>query len=215
MRGARVFHPRGVAFEASWEPVDRDVFAATGLAEDQQAIVRLSKGVGLPDGFPDILGIAIKVLDAHGPRLDQDLLLASAPNLGAGRRMLWLARDFTAATFSSVLAYQVGSLRTHVVARVLGPDGTSLADVRAGAASDLTILLDDTSGRHLARVRLGSPLGPRSSDDLRFDPWHAGPGLRPVGLANRVRRPAYRASQGGRGAPREGARDRVPPTPLR
>lgn len=201
VRGARIFHSRGDAFEASWEPVDRDVFTTTGLAEDQQAIVRLSKGVGLPDGIPDILGIAIKVLGAHGPRLDQDLLLASALNAGAGRRMLWPARHFTSATFSSVLAHEVGSRRTHLVARVLGPDRTSLADVRSGAAPHLQILLDDTSGRRLARLRLGRPLGPRPSQDLRFDPWHAGPGLRPVGLANWIRRPAYRASQAGRGAP--------------
>ncbi len=77
----------------------------------------------------------------------------------------------------------------------------------------LEIVLDDADGRHLARLELGRPLPAHVGEDLRFDPWHAGPGLRPVGVLNRVRRPAYRASQQGRGAPRQGARDAVDPTP--
>jgi len=35
---------------------------------------------------------------------------------------------------------------------------------------------------------------------IRFNPWHAPPGLRPAGLINKLRDPAYRGSQQGRSA---------------
>lgn len=211
VRGARIFHPDGEAFEARWTPLDVRVFAGTGLAEERRAIVRLSQAVGLPDRAPDILGVAIKVLDAHGHRTDQDLLLASTVDDGRGRHVLWPARTFTAATFSSVLAHRVGTRRAVLVARVRSAGPVAMADLRGAPPPAIEVLLDDADGRHLARLELGRPLGPLVSQELRFDPWHAGPGLRPVGLLNRIRRPAYRASQQGRGAPRRGARDAVEP----
>lgn len=48
---------------------------------------------------------------------------------------------------------------------------------------------------------LGRRLPASVADDLRFDPWHTGASLRPVGLLNRLRRPAYVASQRSRGVP--------------
>src|SRR4029450_7999147 len=43
-----------------------------------QALLRFSRGAGLPEPLPDALGVAIKLPDAHGPGVDQDLLLTSS-----------------------------------------------------------------------------------------------------------------------------------------
>lgn len=57
------------------------------------------------------------------------------------------------------------------------------------------------TGDAVGVASLGRRLPASVADDLRFDPWHTGASLRPVGLLNRLRRPAYVASQRGRGAP--------------
>jgi hypothetical protein len=40
-------------------------------------------------------------------------------------------------------------------------------------------------------LRVGDPLGPAAAEALRFNPWTTGPGIRPVGRLNRLRRPSY------------------------
>jgi hypothetical protein len=36
-----------------------------------------------------------------------------------------------------------------------------------------------------------TPTGPAAAEALRFNPWTTGPGIRPVGRLNRLRRPSY------------------------
>ncbi|MFZ2173835.1 MAG: hypothetical protein WAW17_07315 [Rhodococcus sp. (in: high G+C Gram-positive bacteria)] len=56
MRGARVFHPRGlvvagkIEFESSWWPLPR----GTPLP----VVARFSGGIGTPSRMPDVLGLA-------------------------------------------------------------------------------------------------------------------------------------------------------------
>src|SRR3982750_2638745 len=76
----RGFHPVGTAFEASLDLDGRSRYDVPLLDERgrRPCVVRLSRGIGLPDGAPDINGLAIRVLDAHGPGHHQDFLLASS-----------------------------------------------------------------------------------------------------------------------------------------
>lgn len=200
LRGARIFHPDGVAFDARWSTVDPVLPEGSPLAapDGHQAIVRLSRGIGLPPALPDLLGVAVKVPDVHGPGLDQDLLLASVGPGPVGRRVLTPAVDFRATTFSSLLPYAVGGHRAPVVAEVHGPGASTLVALQHADASALEVQLYLGSGGHFARIALGRRLDDEVARELRFDPWHTGAALRPAGLVNRLRRPAYQASQEGR-----------------
>lgn len=101
LRGARAFHPRGAAYAASWVPADhvrlRDGDA--GTAQEHDAIVRVSRGVGLPPALPDVLGVAVRVIDLHGRDQHQDLLLASVAGAGLGSRVLVPRRTFSTTAF--------------------------------------------------------------------------------------------------------------------
>jgi hypothetical protein len=212
LRGARVFHPRGAAYEAVWRPAagsSSDLWAP-GVEGDGRAIVRISRGVGLRPPVPDVLGVAIKVLDAHGSGRDQDLMLAS---VGAGRwasRVLRPARSFSGTTFSSVLPYDVAGTRTPVVGVVHGEPVTSVRDADERPDVRIEVSLART-GAALARVILTRPLSARVARDLRFDPGNTGGAVRPAGFLNRLRRPVYEASQDGRSAPPDGTRPHLGP----
>ena len=77
LRGARAFHPRGRAYTAQVR-IDADRAPDGFPTGVREAIVRFSRGVGLPDAVPDILGIAVRLVDAAGPRVHQDLLMATS-----------------------------------------------------------------------------------------------------------------------------------------
>src|SRR5688572_22140599 len=71
LRGARVFHPKGVGYSATLT-VDRPrpEYAGAPLfaeAMEHPALVRLSYAAGLPDRWPVALGLALRLLDVHGP----------------------------------------------------------------------------------------------------------------------------------------------------
>lgn len=208
LRGARVFHPLGVAFEARWEPA-RDATRADHAplgSRERPAIVRLSRAVGLPPSVPDILGVAVKVLDVHGPGRDQDLLLASVGRGPVASRLLVPRWRFAGTPFSTILPYDLGGQRTAVVARVRAAGSSAYRDLASAAAPQADVRVSAATGGDLGWVRLGDRLPQTVADDLRFDPWHTGETLRPVGGLNRLRRPAYQASQRGRGAPTDGTR---------
>lgn len=216
LRGKRVFHPDGVAFRALWRTKDRE--ALTGVSSgDLNAVVRLSRGVGLPEGFPDVLGVAIKVLDAGGDGDDLDLLLARSGSGAIGRRLLVPARDFTAGPFSSLLPYATPNGSKCPVTAVIrqdeaGPGAAHFEALRDADVAGLTVALAVGGGRTIASVAVGDRLEDAVAADLRFDPSHHGGPLRPVGWVNRVRMPVYAASQDGRDAPPAGARSRLTAT---
>ncbi|MBW3657575.1 MAG: hypothetical protein KY457_02980 [Actinobacteria bacterium] len=210
-RGKRVFHPDGVAYRARWEPVGTAGGVLTTPASEARevdAVVRFSRAIGLPESAPDILGAAVKLLDAHGAGRDQDLALASSGRSAVSRHLLVPTRGFTGAVFSSIAPYAAAGERVTVMAE-MSDDGTPrpFEDLRAGAVppADLHLWVEP-SGRSLGTLRVGARLSDDVSRDLRFDPWHTGPGLRPIGWINRLRRPTYAASQEGRDAPAAGAR---------
>jgi len=112
LRG-RALHPTGVGYRG------RLVVCGAGTGRPgvpllrpgaaHPALVRFSRGVGLPEPLPDALGVAVKLPDAHGPGADQDLLLASSADRPLLRRLLFPARSFLRGAFSTALPY--GSIR--------------------------------------------------------------------------------------------------------
>ena len=240
LRRRRSLHPAGMGYEG-WLRVPDEGPARPGVPLFQAgtthpALLRFSRGAGLPEPLPDALGVAIKLPDAHGPGLDQDLLLTSSTNRPLARRLLFPARSFVRGAFSTALPYDLGDDRV-VLLLVPADSGAghrsargALAELRAAAVGGLRFELRTARslGRSqaLATVTVGPPLPDDRTEALRFNPWTTGPGIRPAGWLNLLRDAAYRASQRGRsqrgvrrpsrcGPPPACPRRTRPPTPHR
>lgn len=185
VRRARIFHPRGDARTATVTiaPGDHPLHV---LAGNHDAIVRCSRGVGLPAPVPDIHGVAIKLLNAHGTGAHHDLLLASsAAPVGARHLLVPVAEWAAPPTYSSIVRYRTaGGERFLVGAAPDGDDRFVLATSTVASPWEV-----------VGEVRLDASLDEDASDALRFSPWHTGGGITPVGILNRLRRAAYPASQ--------------------
>jgi hypothetical protein len=213
LRGARVFHPKGIGYSAVVN-VDRPrseyagapLFAETGR---YPAVVRLSYAVGLPDRWPDALGLAFRLLDVHGPGRHQDfLLITSGASALTHHLILPAPRGFRGHSYSSLLPYRIGDRLRMVGARPgeLGGRTRSgaLPDlIRAAARGDVRfeLALGTLAGRWraVAEMRLEERLDDELVERLAFNPWNTGGGLRPVGPLMGLRRPSYAGSQRGRG----------------
>jgi len=212
LRRARSLHPVGVGYRGRLEiTAGARRFAgarllAPGAAYD--ALVRFSRGGGLPEPLPDALGVAVKLPDAYGPGRDQDLLVTSSADLPLVRRLLFPGRSFLGRSFSSALPYRVAGRRVVAVLRSRrgrGPwprSGRALADLQAAAAAgglvyELRLAGSLGRSRTVGRLTVGASLEHDATEALAFNPWVAGD-LVPVGWLNRLRRPSYAASQQGR-----------------
>jgi hypothetical protein len=212
LRRRRSLHPAGTGYEG-WLRVPDEGPARPGVPLFQAgtthpALLRFSRGAGLPEPLPDALGVAIKLPDAHGPGLDQDLLLTSSTDRPLARRLLFPARSFVRGAFSTALPYDLGDDR--VVLLLVPADSDAghrsargaLAELRAAAVGGLRFELRTARslGRSqaLATVTVGPPLPDDRTEALRFNPWTTGPGIRPAGWLNLLRDAAYQASQRGR-----------------
>jgi hypothetical protein len=218
LRSRRSLHPAGIGHQG-WLRVPNESPPRPGVPLFQvgathPALLRFSRGAGLPEPLPDALGVAIKLPDAHGPGVDQDLLLTSSSDRPLLRRLLFPARSFVRGAFSTALPYDLGSERVVLLlvpvhtcdVRPAGGvghrAGDALAELRAVAANGLELELRTAKsfGRSqpLATVTVGPPLSPDQTEALRFNPWTTGPGIHPSGWLNLLRDAAYRASQRGR-----------------
>jgi hypothetical protein len=203
LRTARGLHPRGVVL-AGRARIAPDGHALAG-ASAVDAVVRLSRGIGLPHPWPDFNGVAVRLLDAHGAGRHQDVLLTAAGSPPVLRHVLVPVPSFRALGTRSVLRYRAGGRSV-----VLGADpldvGT-LAEARAGVAGGRPLRVRLRVAPLLGRWRLAAEVeltdvveGP-DSEALGFDPWRTGPDLVPIGALNRLRLPAYAASRAGRPRP--------------
>jgi hypothetical protein len=174
VRRKRIFHPKGEAFRAT---VD-----APGLPRlnsgDGGGVVRFSRGVGLPDALPDILGIALRT---NG----QDLLMVTSGSRPIARHLILPTLGWSSLPYSTILAYRLDDRTLMFGARV--------DDDRRR----LTLLMAEPRGgwEEIGTATVGERLPDEEGEALRFDPWHCGAGIEPVGPLNRLRRGAYPGSQ--------------------
>jgi hypothetical protein len=149
------------------------------------ALVRFSRGGGLPDVLPDVLGVALRIDPWGRPG---DLLFATTGRGRIGRFLLRPRRANAVApvTYSTLQPYRTP---TGPVVLSLTPAGTTL---------------------HLAAARPTGPWqqfgtvhlveGGGSDAPISFDPFlHPVPGLTNYGWARRVREGAYAAARRSRG----------------
>jgi hypothetical protein len=169
-------------------------------------IARVSKGIGLPGGLPDIAGLAWRMPPQQGLRscTPWDVLLAST--LANSRVVLAPPASWSGTTFSSVMPLRfeggVWWLRARLVTE-LSMSGLSLdligEQIATGAVDfDVDQAVGAGKFRPLARLMLRN-VDP-SRDDIGFDPiLHSDPQVRltPAWLTD-FRRAAYRRSREGR-----------------
>lgn len=207
LRRARIFHPDGAAFEATLDVhgTANEDWGVPLLDEParHRAIVRLSRGVGVPEPLPDVLGLALRVVDAHGRGRDQDLLLVTSGRLPVLRNAVLPASHFAGGQYSSVLPHRVDGALLLFGARPLLADGSApprrLADL-ADAALRFELEVAPAAGEwsSVGTLELGRRLPDREAESLRFNPFTTGGGIEPAGLLQTLRRRTYAASQAAR-----------------
>lgn len=196
LRGERVIHGRGRALAAQLVVPGGAATGAPLLDEPgaHRAVVRLSRSLGLPGPLPDVLGLAVRVLDAHGPGRHQDLLLDSALPAPLLRRVPFPGRDHAGAHYCSLLPYEVAGARLLLGARGLGGPARSLADAD-GTAFALLVATARGPWREVAEVRTGAGLPAPQGQALRFNPAVTGGGIRPAGPLQGWRERSYPRAQ--------------------
>lgn len=213
LRGRRIFHPVGHGYEAVLRVDSQPAYPGVPLlteAATHRAIVRASRALGLPEGLPDALGLAVRLPDVHGPGRHQDfLLVTSADGPLLHHLLLFAPGGFFGQSYSSILPYRVGgSLRLVGAVPVPPPAPAAGTDLEAldGAVADhharFALSLAPLGGRweRCGELSLRERLDDAETEALCFNPWNTGGGLRPSGPFMGLRDPAYRGSQRGRGA---------------
>ncbi|MDQ4006112.1 MAG: hypothetical protein M3135_07445 [Actinomycetota bacterium] len=198
LRGRRVFHPVGVAYRARCHVAVGDPQILP--PGDHDAVVRFSRGAGLPTSLPDVLGIAVKLHGLGHDDGDQDFLLASSASPPGVRRLLLPRRGFPGRRFSSILAYRFDGHDPILIGALLWGPESRLDDPQRAPRLPGGVIHIEAAGRFgdwrgVGRLDIGERLPLPMSDELRFDPWATSDALVPTGLLNAVRAPAYRASQ--------------------
>jgi hypothetical protein len=200
LRQGKPMHPRGAVFSAVLERYGTgDDDRGWGVpwldeAATDAAVVRLSRGAGLPAPLPDLLGLAIRLPSAGAAPVD--LLLTTTGRGPLGRMLPALRRD-SAAVFSSIMGYRsdAGILRIAALpeddAVPSEPAPLAAAVVREGLSFTLAVARGRGPWVPFGRLVLGVPAEPLDPD-VRFDSvLNAPPGLVADGPMARFRAPAY------------------------
>jgi hypothetical protein len=206
IRRRRLFHPAGVLAEGVLERIADDGDGLPMVSCD--VIGRVSKGLGLPGGAPDIAGLAWRMPPPADMRsgIPWDVLLATT--VANSRIVLAPVFSWSGATFSSLMPLRYQGTAWWVRARLVSKIGTPGLPLDAISerieSGGLEFDIEQASGtggfRPLARLTLRH-LDP-SCDDIAFDPaLHSDPEVElvPRWLGD-FRRSAYRRSREGRDA---------------
>ncbi|WP_435207223.1 phosphodiesterase [Micromonospora sp. bgisy143] len=210
LRRGRLLHPVGASFAAQvtiWGTPGPPV--GVGLLDNPgvyAGTVRLSRGTPTPGGWPDVLGLALRVHVEAGPPFD--LLVSSSGAAPVLRNLPLPRRDFSG-TYSTIMGYRTGRRRLWLAA-LADPEavdlGRTLSAVTAVARADaprLVLAVASAVGpwRPVGQVAIGAPLDARQDAALAFDPVRNLPaGLRAAGPLAWLREQTYRRSRRARGA---------------
>lgn len=202
--GGRPLHPSGVGFVATFvvpnaTAPELDLFAQAG---EYEAVVRFSRGFGLPEPLPEILSLAVKVRDAYGPGAEQDFLMTASGDRPVLRHAFAWGHSHLEQTYSSVVPFSAAG-RTVVFGAVpLTPPIAGERDLdelaRRAERDRLTfeLRMATLSGpwTALARIEVGRRLDGEEERALSFNSDTTGGGIAATGFVNRLRGAAYDAS---------------------
>jgi hypothetical protein len=208
LRRARGVHPHGIGFDGMLTlqaGPGLDLMPGLGPPRSVPAVLRLSRSFGFPRPLPDLLGVAVKLPDLHGPGRDQDFLFVSALDGRLSKYIPAPARRYSWRAYSSLLPYRVdgrivlpGALGASPAA-ANGQDGMTAA-MHAAQHGELRFALAvaPALGRFapLGELRAQHPLAQPTVQALRFNPFNSAGSIVPAGgPLNGMRRAAYAASQ--------------------
>lgn len=174
LRPDRPIHPQGVLLTGT---LAVDGGADSGIPfldtpSSTTVTARLSRSLGLPKDWPDIIGLAVRVPTGDAAA---DLLLASTGWRVPGRFLLTMHRTAGASRLTSLMPYRGARGPVLLGARTLGPDPGAPGRISADATWNLALSWTAPLGRwrrfgalHLAPA-LGSDGNVRDTP-LRFDP---------------------------------------------
>jgi hypothetical protein len=152
-------------------------------AGSDDAVVRISRAIGLPPPLPDIFGLALRVGTGATAA---DLLLASTGRRGPARFVLTVGRHAGSRPMTTLLPYRSASGPLLLGARIHSLDHVTL---------DWSHGLGPWHG--FASIELGELI---QGEDISFDPvQHTCPGLQQYRWARALREPAYRRARASRG----------------
>lgn len=199
LRRAPAFHPKGCLYEAELV-VDGEGPLPAGTTP---ALVRLSKGIGTPDGAPDLLGVATRV---ERPGAPLDFLCTSAMATSGWRRfVLAPATSWGRVSLSSLMVWQRGDEQLTACLELSDPriGSSDCAAVSGALPVRIAVLVVDSAGSAVQTGQLALlESSDRPMESVAFDPELNGPPgweLGPRWLA-RIRETAYIGSRRGRQA---------------
>ncbi|UDY22949.1 hypothetical protein [Nocardioides sp. Kera G14] len=177
---AKPLHPAGTVLTGRLQRLGTGVLHPTQVpwideAGEDEVVVRLSKAIGLPDGVPDIHGLAMRVPTDDGPA---DLLFATTGTSRIGRFVLLPSRGPQTRPMSTLLPYR-------------SPSGPLLllADHQSDDTVELSWARPKSDWHQFAVLHLGEPHG---DPQISFDPLlHQMPGLDQYPVVRRLREPSY------------------------
>jgi hypothetical protein len=203
LRPDRPIHPTGVALTGAIER--RPGGAGSGILwmdspGTDTVNARLSRSLGAPSGWPDILGLALRITTETGPA---DVLLASTGVSRPGRLTLTAHRYASNSKLTSLMPYKGSKGPVLLAAR---PEHTGKGLPATPEAFRQALATDTwTLGLYHARpagrwIRFGTlllTLDPGKTDvPTRFDPlMRPLPGAGTYGWAGRLRQPSYEAAR--------------------
>jgi hypothetical protein len=203
LRPDRPIHPVGVALTGVIERRPGSTGSGVTWLDSpgtDPVSARFSRSLGTPSGWPDILGLALRIQTGAGPA---DVLLASTGASRAGRLFLTAHRNASNSMLTSLMPYK-GTKGPVLLAARPEAAGTGLpaapAAFRRALGSGAWTL-----GLYHARpagawIRFGTlvlTLDPEVPDvPIRFDPLsHQLPGAATYEWAARLRQPSYAAAR--------------------
>ena len=200
LRGRRPLHPDGVAYSCT---VTNPGGGGSGVpwlddAGTTTAAVRVSRAMGLPRGWTDIYGMAVRVPvpnPAPGRPPWADLLFASTGDTAYGRFVLRLGSAVGDGPLTTLLPVQapVGPLVLRLLPREPAPEGAG--DLIPPAVMTLSYAVGSGPWRDVAAVAAGLYQAP-PANRRRHDPIAAQlPGTTQYEAFRRLREPAYRAAR--------------------
>jgi hypothetical protein len=199
LRSARVFHPDGATFAGTVVLTEARSPTTGALGGTWPVHVRASKGLGTPGAWPDIHGLAVRIVHEDGP---VDLLFATA-----GRLVPWVLTPSIGwfdHPYTTLLPYTVGD--KHVVLRLdadepeIAHEGDIDAITKAVSFVPVRFTVKESSG--LSWRPIGTlTLEMVTEETIAFDPVvHQHPRVRHPRILAPLRHFAYLGSRQGRGA---------------
>jgi hypothetical protein len=119
VRRTKPLHPRGSVHPAELRRTGGGSWGVPWLDEPgtDRGFVRLSRSIGLPEGWPDILGLAFRFTDDAG---DHDLLLASTATAPVLRHAFLPRTDPFGTSYTSSFTYSTPQGPVVIAARPRG-----------------------------------------------------------------------------------------------